>query len=80
MAFSASRLEALLGRRVSEAAGPAAEAGGIVSLKENERRYIEQVLKQTGGVIKGPRGAATLLDLPASTLFARMKKLGIERR
>jgi hypothetical protein len=32
-----------------------------------------------GGLITGPRGAATLLDLHPSTLRNRMKKLGITR-
>jgi transcriptional regulator with GAF, ATPase, and Fis domain len=52
----------------------------IVSLSENERSYILQVLESTGWVISGPRGAAALLELPRSTLRSRMKKLGIRRR
>ena len=44
-----------------------------------ERDYILTVLRQTNGVITGPRGAARLLDLPPSTLRNRMKKLGITR-
>ena len=52
----------------------------VVSLAENERRYILHVLESTGWVISGPRGAAALLKLPVSTLRSRMKKLGIRRR
>jgi DNA-binding NtrC family response regulator len=52
----------------------------IVTLEELERRYIREVLEKTRGVIKGPEGAAALLGLPASTLYFRMKKLGIERK
>ena len=49
------------------------------SLDAVERNYILAVLRQTGWVITGPRGAARLLDLPPSTLRNRMKKLGITR-
>ena len=53
--------------------------GGYVSLEEQERRYIRQVLEETGWVIKGNNGAATILGLPESTLRGRIRKLGIER-
>ncbi|MFT5089490.1 MAG: formate hydrogenlyase transcriptional activator, partial [Planctomycetota bacterium] len=43
------------------------------------RHYIRQVLEHTGGTIRGKEGAATLLGLNPSTLYSRMKKLGIER-
>ena len=51
----------------------------LVPLEEYERRYIREVLEQTGWVIKGPQGAAELLGMRASTLYSRMKKLGIVR-
>ena len=35
---------------------------------------------QTGGRIKGPGGAADLLGMNPSTLYSRMKKLGIPSR
>lgn len=47
------------------------------SLDHNMRQHIEQVLKQTGGKVGGPGGAAELLRVNASTLRSRMKKLGI---
>ena len=53
--------------------------GEFVSLQEQERRYLQQVLEHTGGVIYGPGGAAQLLGIPPSTLYSRMKKLGIQR-
>jgi transcriptional regulator with GAF, ATPase, and Fis domain len=37
------------------------------------------VLRQTRGVIEGPRGAARLLGLHPNTLRSRMKRLGIHR-
>ena len=52
---------------------------GRVSLEENERNYIRQVLEETGWVIKGAQGAATLLGLHPSTLNHRIRKLGLGR-
>ena len=49
------------------------------TLVEMERKYIETVLEQTNGMIAGKKGAAEILDLPASTLRSKMKKLGIDR-
>ncbi|MCP4499680.1 MAG: GAF domain-containing protein [Deltaproteobacteria bacterium] len=49
-----------------------------VSLKENERRYIESVLVVTEGKIYGKEGAAERLDINPTTLVSRMKKLGIQ--
>ena len=48
-----------------------------VSLEELERRYIEEVLKQTGWRLHGEGGAAEVLGLNRTTLYSRMKKLGI---
>ena len=49
----------------------------LVSLEENERRHIEEVLRHTKGVIGGKGGAAEILQLPVSTLRSRMKRLGL---
>jgi formate hydrogenlyase transcriptional activator len=49
------------------------------ALESVERAHIVQVLRQTHGVIEGPRGAAKVLNLHPNTLRSRMKKLGIER-
>ncbi|HST11123.1 MAG TPA: sigma 54-interacting transcriptional regulator, partial [Terriglobales bacterium] len=49
------------------------------SLEHVEREHIVQVLRETQGVIEGPRGAAKILNLHPNTLRSRMKKLGIER-
>ena len=54
------------------------QASEIVTLNENERRYILDVLKATNYLIKGPRGAAALLGVPPSTLYGKMKRLGIK--
>jgi formate hydrogenlyase transcriptional activator len=50
----------------------------MVTLEEAERRHIRKALEQTGGVLAGPNGAAALLGLNRSTLWSRMKKLGID--
>jgi PAS domain S-box-containing protein len=50
---------------------------GKVSLEEMERRYIEEILRQTDWRIKGEGGAAQILDINPATLYSRMKKLGI---
>jgi len=47
-------------------------------LEEVEKRHILAVLKQTAGVIEGPKGAAKILNLHPNTLRSRMKKLRIK--
>ena len=46
-------------------------------LQDVERLHILGVLKNTGGVVEGTKGAATILGLHPNTLRSRMKKLGI---
>ncbi|PKN69182.1 MAG: Fis family transcriptional regulator [Deltaproteobacteria bacterium HGW-Deltaproteobacteria-12] len=49
----------------------------ITTLKEAEHDHITEVLKKTGWRIKGPGGAAELLGLKPSNLYATMSRLGI---
>jgi len=58
---------------------PAAQAVSAGTLEEAERAHILRVLKQVNWTIEGPGGAASILDLPPSTLRSRMHKLGIKR-
>ena len=58
---------------------PTSQGEKIIPLDEFERRYIIEVLKATNWHVKGDEGAAALLDLPPSTLYSKMKKLGIKR-
>ena len=51
----------------------------IMPLLELERSYILEVLNATNGQIKGTKGAAALLGVPPSTLYNKMRKLGIKR-
>ncbi|WP_312133363.1 formate hydrogenlyase transcriptional activator FlhA, partial [Leclercia sp.] len=46
---------------------------------EEEYQHIVRVLKETNGVIAGPRGAAQRLGLKRTTLLSRMKRLGIDK-
>jgi formate hydrogenlyase transcriptional activator len=49
------------------------------TLEEVERNHILKTLKATSWVLAGPGGAAARLGLNRSTLYFRMKKLGITR-
>jgi formate hydrogenlyase transcriptional activator len=48
-----------------------------VTLAVAEHQHITGVLKTTGWRIKGPRGAAAILGIKPSNLYAKMKRLGI---
>jgi formate hydrogenlyase transcriptional activator len=47
------------------------------TLENLRRETIVRVLRETGGVLSGPRGAAARLGLKRTTLQSRMQKLGI---
>ena len=49
-------------------------------LEDVERAHITSVLRTTGGVVGGSKGAAAILGLHPNTLRSRMKKLGISSR
>jgi len=49
----------------------------LVTLEENERKYILYVLQNCNGKIAGHNGAASILGIPSSTLNSKMKKLNI---
>src|SRR5579859_844400 len=49
------------------------------TLADVEREHIRTILKDTRWVLSGPRGAAARLGMNRSTLYFRMKKLGISR-
>jgi formate hydrogenlyase transcriptional activator len=50
------------------------------TLHTAERDHILRVLRETGGVISGTRGAAARLGLKRTTLQSKMQKLGISRQ
>jgi PAS domain-containing protein len=60
---------------ISAAKSPA----GFRSLEAVQREHILEALKKTNWRVSGPKGAARLLQMNDKTLFARMKKLGIQK-
>jgi transcriptional regulator with GAF, ATPase, and Fis domain len=68
-------LRAPLADLQAEASNPAEH-----SLEGTERELIICVLRETGGMISGPTGAARLLGLKRTTLQSKMQRLGITRR
>ncbi len=52
----------------------------LLSLEEMQREHILHVLQKTNGKVSGTGGAAKILQMNDKTLFAKMKKLGIERK
>jgi formate hydrogenlyase transcriptional activator len=57
-----------------------APASAAVTLADAEREHILGVLRETGWVLGGPKGAAARLGMKRSTLYKKMKKLGISRQ
>ena len=49
------------------------------TLEDAERQHIIEALEKTGWKVSGEKGASKILGLNATTLEARMKKLGIKR-
>jgi formate hydrogenlyase transcriptional activator len=66
-------LEQHLGALIRQPAPPSS----FLTLQDMERQHIIRALEQTGGVLAGPKGAARLLGMRRSTVWSRMKKLGI---
>ena len=60
-------------KRAGSSAKPAA------TFKDAEREAILRALRESGGVIAGPAGAAARLGLNRTTLHSKMQRLGIQR-
>jgi PAS domain S-box-containing protein len=59
---------------------PAASSAPLAEdLAEREKVMIENALRESGGLISGPTGAAAKLRLPRQTLESKIRKLGIDR-
>lgn len=52
----------------------------FLSFEELQRNHIIEVLNHTNWRVSGDKGAAQILNMNAKTLFAKMKKLGIEKK
>jgi transcriptional regulator with GAF, ATPase, and Fis domain len=50
------------------------------AIEKHQRDAIVAALERSGGRVSGPRGAADLLGMKASTLFSRMDVLGLRSR
>ena len=50
------------------------------SLDSAEREHIIRVLRETGGMLSGPDGAARRLGLKRTTLQSKMQRLKITRQ
>src|SRR5262249_23583707 len=51
----------------------------VTTLHDAERETILRALRESGGVISGPAGAAARLGLRRTTLQGKMRRLGIQR-
>jgi formate hydrogenlyase transcriptional activator len=56
------------------------QAAPSTSLKENEREYIMDVLRETQWILGGNDGAAARLGIPRTTLLYKMRRLDIPRQ
>ncbi|MBN1829680.1 MAG: sigma 54-interacting transcriptional regulator [Deltaproteobacteria bacterium] len=82
-------LESIIERAVILCPGPVLQlddklgllsASAVRTLEETERNQILKILSETRWRIEGTNGAAVILGINASTLRARMHKLGIVRQ
>jgi transcriptional regulator with GAF, ATPase, and Fis domain len=48
-------------------------------LLKQEKELIETALREAGGVVGGPTGAAAKLGIARETLNSKIRKLGIKR-
>jgi formate hydrogenlyase transcriptional activator len=65
---------------MSEARQTAPARSFDADLRARERERILDALRDAGGIVGGPEGAAARLGLRRTTLQSRMKKLGIGRQ
>jgi formate hydrogenlyase transcriptional activator len=63
--------------RINVPQGPVNGHSAIQTLEKMEYQHILRALEKCQGHIKGPQGAAQLLGLNPSTLYSKMKKMGI---
>ncbi|HEX8892050.1 MAG TPA: sigma 54-interacting transcriptional regulator [Terriglobales bacterium] len=59
--------------------GQLEQSDPYTTLRANERDLICRTLKETNGIIDGPRGAAARLGVKRTTLYSHIQKLGISR-
>lgn len=60
-------------------AAAASASFSLNAFRDQEREIIEGALRESRGRISGPRGAASRLQLPASTLESKIRAFGIDK-
>lgn len=65
--------------QTARSVAPPPDGGSPAEEREQQRQEIEEALRQTGGRVSGPKGAAVRLGVPASTLESRIRNLGIDK-
>ena len=79
---TARSLEAVDAHPYDASSGPVPivlKTAHIRTLADAERAHITAVLRETDGLVGGPRGAAAQLGVPRTTLIGRMRRLGISK-
>jgi transcriptional regulator with PAS, ATPase and Fis domain len=61
------------------ASGPTSQLEISQTLAAQEKQMIEAALRESGGRVSGPSGAATKLRMPGSTLESKIKSLNINK-
>src|SRR5262249_38265496 len=64
---------------IKEAAVTPVPASSSSLTEDGDREHIIKMLRETGGVLGGPNGAAARLGIKRTTLQYKIKKLGITR-
>ncbi len=59
--------------------GTGESEGRTLTLRQVERNYILSVLKRCEWKVSGKGGAAEILDMKPTTLYARIRKLGLQK-
>lgn len=72
-----SVLTPLTTAKMAKENGSALEYLSATTLADAERAHITAALREANGVVGGPKGAASQLGLPRTTLIAKMQRLGI---
>lgn len=65
---------------VSEPMPVSCEDDGLSPEEQNHREAILRALKESGGTVAGPQGAAARLGMKRTTLLWKMQRLGIKAR
>jgi DNA-binding NtrC family response regulator len=66
--------------RQPRATAPKSQIELSQALAAQEKGMIEAVLRETGGRVDGPSGAAARLGMPRSTLESKIKSLKIDKK